>query len=94
MIAPKRAIMIDNLARAINDHAETSPEDPAHRSLTPRVHPAQGRRTKSLSGDRPPRESVPITCSTCGLTYLPTAVPAASHPLEEWLCGGCQQSLG
>lgn len=94
MIAAKRAVMIDNLAQAINDLADPSPEDPRHPSLAPRVHPEQRTRTNSLSADRPTHESAPITCSTCRLTYLPSAIPAASRHPEDWLCDGCQQSLG
>jgi hypothetical protein len=94
MIAPKRAVMIDNLARAISDLADTSPKDLAHPSLGPRAHPEQKTRTKFLSANRPAHESVPVTCSTCGMTYLPTAVPAASDPPEDWVCDGCHQSLG
>ena len=92
MIAAKRAVMIDNLARAINDLADTPLGDPDNLSLAPSPHPEQ-RRTKSLSADRLTHQSAPITCSTCRLTYLPTAVPAASRPGEDWVCDGCQQSL-
>jgi hypothetical protein len=94
MIAPKRAVMIDDLASANSDLPDSSPKDLVHPSLRPRAHPEQWTRTKFLSADRPDYESVPITCSTCSMTYLPTAVPAASDPLEEWACDGCHQSLG
>ena len=94
MIATKRAVMIDNLARTIHDVADSSPEDLAHPSLAPRSRPGQRTRPKSLSADRPVHESVPITCPTCRMTYLPTAVPAASDPPEDWVCDGCQQSMG
>ena len=94
MIATKRAVMIDNLARTIHDVADASPEDLAHPSLAPRSQAGQRTRPKSLSADRPVHESVPITCSACRMTYLPTAVPAASDPPEDWVCDGCQQSMG
>lgn len=92
IIAPKRAVTIDNLARAINDLADTPLGDPDNLSLAPSPHPEQ-RRTKALSADRLTHGSAPITCSTCRLTYLPAAVPAASRPGEDWVCDGCQQSL-
>jgi hypothetical protein len=93
MIAPKRAVMIHNLARAINDSADISPEDQVHPSLASHSQPGQKTRTRSLSADHPAHESAPITCSTCRMTYLPSAVPAASAPPEDWVCDGCQQSL-
>lgn len=94
MIAPKRAVMIDNLGWAINDLADTFPEERDDPSLAHPTHPRQRTRNKSLSADRAAPESAPITCSVCRLTYLPTAVPPASHPAKEWVCDGCQQSLG
>lgn len=94
MIAPKRAVMIDNLARRINDLPDASPENEAHPSQAPRAHPGQRTLTDCLSADRPAHESVPVTCSTCRLTYLPSAAPAASRPGEDWVCEACQQRLG
>ena len=41
MIAPKRAVMIHNLARAINDSADISPEDLVHPSLASHPQPGQ-----------------------------------------------------
>ena len=43
MIATKRAVMIDNLARAISDLADTSPKDLAHPSLGPPLSPNKKR---------------------------------------------------
>lgn len=94
MIAPKRAVMIDNLAWAVSDVSGTSPEDPDDPSLAHPARPRQRTRTRSLSADRGAPESAPITCSACRLTYLPTAVPSASRRPTGWVCDGCQQNLG
>ena len=94
MIAPKRAVMIDNLARAIKDSSDTSPEELDDPSLAHPACPQQPTRTESRSADRGGPESGPITCSACRVTYLPAAVPSASNLREGWVCDGCQQSLG
>jgi hypothetical protein len=87
MIAPKRAIMIDKLARAVNATPELSPED--------QIHPAFGSRgPNSRAADRRARVSALTTCSTCRMTYLPSAVPQASLASRDPVCDGCEQSLG
>jgi hypothetical protein len=63
MIAPKRAVMIDDPTPAITVPADRSPD-------------------------------APLTCSTCRITYLPSALPPASTPSEDWVCDRCHPTLG
>jgi hypothetical protein len=92
MIAPKRAVMIDDLSRAVlDDLAHPSTKQTAHPSESARVRPAK-RRTKSQSGDRVVRESGPITCCSCRITYLPKAVPQLTVVPEDWICDRCRTS--
>lgn len=94
MIAAKRVVMIDDLVPAFNAIAELSPGD--------QTHPAFGSRARSrprararVSGDaRLARRSGLITCATCRMTYLPSAVPPAPLSGEAWVCHGCEQKLG
>ncbi len=88
MIAPKRAVMIDHLSRAIlND--QSSLDLTAHPSESARARPVAKRRTKLPSQDRAVRESGPLTCSTCQITYLPSAVPTLTVAPEDWDCDRC-----
>ena len=94
MIAPKRAVMIDDPIRAITVLADPESEALAHPSQTARTKRGQRTRTKSLPVDPPVPEKAPVTCPICRMTYLPSAIPPASTSSEEWVCDGCQRTLG
>jgi hypothetical protein len=95
MIAPKRAVMIDNLSRTVlDDIAHPGPEQTAHPSESACVRPKAKRRTKSQSRDRAVRESGRITCCSCRITYLPTAVPPLKVVPEDWVCFRAASDLG
>ena len=93
MFAPKRAVMIDDPTRAIIRLADTDPEALAHPSQAARAKRGQRTRTKSVPGDRVVPEESPITCSTCRVIYLPSAIPPASASTEGWICDNCQRTL-
>jgi hypothetical protein len=94
MIAPKRAVMIDHLSRAIlNDIAQPSPEQTGHASESDRARAVARRRTKFSSRGRPLRQSRPLTCSTCQIAYLPTAVSPPTVALEDWACDRCRAGI-
>ena len=94
MIAPKRAVMIDDLTRSITDFAEPDTEGLAHPSRTARAKRGQDARIKSPSADRAAHHHGPVTCSACRITYLPSARPATPGAPGDWVCDGCQQPLG
>ena len=94
MIAPKRAVMIDDLTRSITIVADPHTDAWAHPSQTVHAKRTQGKKIRSRPGDRPIPENRPVTCSTCRMTYLPSAIPPASTPLEDWVCDSCQGVLG
>lgn len=94
LIAPKRAVMIDDLTRAITVLADADSEAMAHPSQAARAKRGHGRRTKSLPVDQSVPEDAPVTCSTCRMTYLPSAIPPHSASSADWVCDGCQRTLG
>lgn len=94
MIAPKHAVMIDDPTRAITHIADTHEEALAHPSQAARAKRGQRRPTVSEPIDRAAPAQAPVTCSTCRITYLPSATPPASISSEDWVCDICQRSLG
>lgn len=92
MIAPKRAVMIDDLARAIAVRADSDSEAMARPSHPAGAKRGHGRRSNSLPVDRPVPENAPVTCSTCRMTYLPSAIPDSASS-RGWVCDGCQRIL-
>lgn len=101
MIAPKRSVMIDDPARAITHTADPAAgaADPAskaaaHPSQPPAAEGGKRRRTLSRLIARPARKHASITCSTCRITYLPSALPPPSTPPHARVCDSCQQTLG
>ena len=94
MIAPKRAVMIDDPTRAIIHLADTDPEALAHPSQAARARRGHRKPTKSVPSDQAVPEKAPVTCSTCRITYLPSAIPPASVLSEGWVCDICQRTLG
>lgn len=95
MFAPKRAVMIDDPTRALTVLADLESEALAHPSQTARAKRGQRTRTKYVPGDRVVPEEAPVTCSTCRIIYLPSAIPpaSASASTEGWICDNCQRSL-
>lgn len=90
MIAPKFAVMIDDLSRVtLNDVADPSPDELGHPSGSARGRALARRRTKSRSEHPSVPVSGPMTCSTCRITYLPTAVPPLSVAPGDWDCDRC-----
>lgn len=94
MIAPKHAVMIDDPAWPITHLVDPGSEAFAHPSQRARAERGQGSGTEAMPADRPALEKGPVTCSTCRMTYLPSAVPPASTPAEDWVCDGCRATLG
>lgn len=88
MIAPKRVVMIDDPARA-NTQLPAGLGPLAHPSHAPGAKRGQRRRVSWVAPER-----APVTCSTCRVTYLPSAVPSASTSSEDWVCDVCQRTLG
>jgi hypothetical protein len=94
LIALKRAIMIDALSQPVIDDGDSPPGAQFHPSRATRAQ-AGGRGWDGPdSATGPVRATAPVTCPTCRMTYLPTAMPAASAPTQDWVCVGCQQILG
>lgn len=93
MIAPKRAVMIADPTRAIVDVADPGTAAIAHPSQATCGECEHARRTNSLSVNPAVPERAPVTCSTCHMTYLPSAIPSPSASSEDWLCDGCQRNL-
>lgn len=93
MIAPKRAVMIDDLVEAISLDADAGSETLGHPSQMSRAEGGQKRRTGSRPLARPARDHASVTCSTCRITYLPSALPPPSAT-EVRVCDSCQQTLG
>ncbi len=94
MIAPKRAVMIDDPTQPITHLADTDPEALVNPPQAARAKRVQRKRTKSEPIDRTVPEKAPVTCSTCRITYLPSAIPPASVLSEGWVCDICQRTLG
>ncbi len=84
MVATKRAVMIDDPFRGIAL---------AHPSQSVRAERGR-RRTRSVQLDRPVPEHAPITCSTCRMTFLPSAAPPAATSSEGWVCDLCRTDIG
>ena len=94
MIAPKRAVMIDDPTRAIIHLAGTDRDVLAQPSQAARAKRGQRRRTKSEPVDLTVPEKAPVTCSACRMTYLPSAIPPDSTTHGNWACDICHQNLG
>ena len=94
LIAPKRAVMIDDQARAITPIADRDSESLAHPSTTAATKRGAGRQKKFLPVARRSSEYASVTCSTCRITYLPSAVAAAPALPQGRVCDNCQQTLG
>lgn len=92
MIAPKRVVMIDDMSRSIT--SLTDPEAPAQArsSQTARTKHRRARQTASYSAGQPVHGKVPVTCSTCRMSYLPSAISPATS-LSDRVCDNCQQPL-
>ncbi|MDE3203583.1 MAG: hypothetical protein KGQ66_05110 [Acidobacteriota bacterium] len=90
LIAPKRAVLIDDPGQPIlEDLLEASPGTMAHPSES--TGSRAGRtRTRSGSRRRAVGESVAMTCCSCRITYLPTAISSPAVLAEEWVCDGCR----
>lgn len=94
MIAPKHAFMTDDPARAITLAADPGAGALEHPSQMARAKRGQRRQTRSLPLARPLPGYAAATCATCRITYLPSAMPPQSTPLQERACDNCQQTLG
>lgn len=93
MIAPKRAVMIDDPTRAFTPLAHPGPEALAHPAHTSRASGGQARRAKSLPDGRRVPKKAPVTCCTCRVTYLPSAISPASTSPEDWVCDICRPTV-
>lgn len=87
MIAPKRVVMIDDPNRAITHLADIDLRVLDHPSQAAGAKRRQRRRTKSMLRDQRVLGKAPVSCSTCRITYLPSAIPAPSPSSEGWVCG-------
>ena len=86
-LAPKRAVMIDDLSRAlferVNDGGDTDPVD-AWRS-----NHGDGRRSRTARGeDRAPHRKT-LTCTSCHIVHIGTSVDAAEATGTDWVCPTC-----
>ncbi len=90
LIAPKRAVLIDDPGQPIlGDLLEPSVGTMVHPSESTRS-PAARTRTRSGSRRRAVGESVAMTCCSCHITYLPTAASPPAVFAEEWVCDWCR----
>ena len=94
MIAPKCVVMIDHPDRAITQLADADPGPLAHPSRPAGAGREPRRRVKSWAVDEPVLEQAPMTCSTCRVTYLPSAISSASTSSEDWVCDLCNRTFG
>jgi hypothetical protein len=89
-IAPKRAVMIDNLTEVLlDDFADASMDRLAHPSQPSRSRTRRRTQTRFGATDRPGHRCPPITCSTCRVTYLTGVDLPASVSPDGWVCGVC-----
>jgi hypothetical protein len=93
-VAPKQAVMIDNLTKVILDgDADASMDRLAHPSHPSRLRTRRRTQARFRSADHRTRRCPPITCSTCRVTYLTVVGLPASVSPEGWVCGVCLGDL-
>lgn len=89
MIAPKRAVMIDDPIQTTTHLAGTGPEALGHPSQADNGRRGHRRRAKRAPVDRLVPDRASFTCSTCRITFLPFAIAPVSTSSEDWVCDIC-----
>jgi hypothetical protein len=93
-IAPKRAVMIDDLTKVgLDGAADSSTEHLADPSRPSRVRSRRRTKAKFGAAEGLARLCSPITCSTCRVSYLTVVGLSESDSPNGWVCAVCGDHL-